>query len=267
MSHRRLHNLRAFTLVELLVVIGIIAVLIAILLPTLVGARRSAAAVKCAAQLRDLGNAIQIYSNESGGYVPTVQSTYSSAWRPMWYDQLAKYVFKSGVPSGSPLTVINDINFPRTTFAGCPAFEFTLYTSNPNRSGTGYGMNLIPVPLPPPAVSVINQFTTPALTKSSTPPQRYFKFVEFKNPANRALMADANGYNGIRANDPDPVSVYTKPNGNNAAGDVDYYRHSRLFDLSKPGCNVLFADLHVEQCTPWATFWAIRDPARRANGI
>src|SRR4051812_18187149 len=176
----------AFTLVELLVVIGITAALIAILLPPLAGARRSAATVKCAAHLRDLGNAIQIYANENGGYVPTVQSTYTSSYRPMWYDQLAKYVFKSAVPSGTPvLTVINDINFPRTTFVGCPAFEFTLYTANPNRTATGYGMNLIPVPLPPPAVSVINQFTAPKLTTGSTAPQRCYKFVEFKNPANR----------------------------------------------------------------------------------
>ena len=108
-SHRK-----AFTLVELLVVIGIIAILIAMLLPALSGARRSAAAVKCAAHLRDLGNAIQMYANENQYHIPTVQTTYSSQARPMWYDQLAKYVFKSGVASGTPASVVNDTNFGST---------------------------------------------------------------------------------------------------------------------------------------------------------
>jgi prepilin-type processing-associated H-X9-DG protein/prepilin-type N-terminal cleavage/methylation domain-containing protein len=94
------HPARGFTLVELLVVIGIIALLISILLPTLANVRKHATSLKCMTNLRTFGQAWQQYCNSNRGTIapgrlPTggapggifdlgVDRTY----RPRWYELL-----------------------------------------------------------------------------------------------------------------------------------------------------------------------------------
>src|SRR6478735_7685930 len=60
-----------FTLVELLVVIGIIALLISILLPALNRARESARRIACGSNLRQVAMAFFMYTGENGGWFPS----------------------------------------------------------------------------------------------------------------------------------------------------------------------------------------------------
>src|SRR5947209_6185790 len=65
-----MHKPRAFTLIELLVVIAIIVVLSALLIPAVAKARASAAHARCAAQLHDIGQMLQMYFGENHNTLP-----------------------------------------------------------------------------------------------------------------------------------------------------------------------------------------------------
>src|SRR5580765_4615120 len=94
----RMHRRNAFSLVELITVIGIIAVLIAMLLPVLVNARQAAKAVACQSNLRQIYQAALSRSIEHNGYVQIAGSVNflddvtpkllddSSEKRYLWYD-------------------------------------------------------------------------------------------------------------------------------------------------------------------------------------
>jgi prepilin-type N-terminal cleavage/methylation domain-containing protein/prepilin-type processing-associated H-X9-DG protein len=80
---RRRH---AFTLVELLVVIGIIAILIGIILPALARARENANRVQCTSNMRSIGQAMMIYLNLSKGLLPITPKNANNDYDAWYYD-------------------------------------------------------------------------------------------------------------------------------------------------------------------------------------
>jgi prepilin-type N-terminal cleavage/methylation domain-containing protein/prepilin-type processing-associated H-X9-DG protein len=75
---------RGFTLIELLVVISIVALLVAILLPSLAGARKESRATVCAANLHSVGQAMALYVGGSGVFPPSyvyADASTGGGWR------------------------------------------------------------------------------------------------------------------------------------------------------------------------------------------
>lgn len=83
---------RGFTLVELLVVIGIIALLISILLPALNKARSAANQVACASNMRQWGTAVHMYANDYKGAIPAFNVDTSAGYGTQWDAMLTPYL-------------------------------------------------------------------------------------------------------------------------------------------------------------------------------
>jgi prepilin-type N-terminal cleavage/methylation domain-containing protein/prepilin-type processing-associated H-X9-DG protein len=136
----RKQSKQGFTLVELLVVIGIIALLVSVLLPALGRAQRAARTTACLSNLRQIGMAFNMYINEYKGYIvfPAQDDVNYSPKTVYWHQRLSAILNKKDVRGNS-----NDVSQIQQVLRGCPEWNFIDNTGDgkPDSDKTGYGMS------------------------------------------------------------------------------------------------------------------------------
>jgi len=265
-----MHRRRGFTLVELLVVIGIIAVLISVLLPALGAARRQAMAVKCATQLREIGTCFRMYELENHGYWPAARINGYKVTYPTgantsynidgvnyptpqgaayWFTFLAKYATKAKLGTASGTNAGDALYSRQTIFFGCPAWagyqRGGVVAGDTNVVQVGFGMN------PYPAFSDRSTYgstpTPDSLNCEIDPPNsilgRFLKAKAWSRPAERMLVADCKFWRASSyvppAAGPWPPAVVAQPVLSNSLSDpatgVQFNAGTSVIDIYRHG--------------------------------
>ena len=175
----------AFTLVELLVVIGIIAVLIGILLPSLSIARQAAKSTQCMSNLRQLVTASTVYSTDNKNVWPPGHLFFYSHNNHRWHG--------TRPDNNSPFDPTEGPMRKQLGAGGvrqCPSFEFVEGDHGFERSNGGYGYN---------ATYLGSSIGAPEFTNVSMPLDEYearvinvpAKTSRIRNPAMKIAFTDA----------------------------------------------------------------------------
>jgi len=218
---------RAFTLVELLIVIAVIAILAAILLPTLVQAKLSARRITCVNNLRQLGLASQMYWDDHDGDAFRYIAGATNGGTIYWFGWIEPWV--PGNEGQRAFDASMGALYPYLGGRGvevCPSLNYNsrLFKLKATGAAYGYGYNL-------------------HLSAPSTQPP--IKINRVTRPADIALLADAGQINDFQ----EPASP-TNPLLEefyyiNDTEPTVHFRHKRR-------ANVLYCDGHVELERPLA---------------
>jgi prepilin-type processing-associated H-X9-DG protein/prepilin-type N-terminal cleavage/methylation domain-containing protein len=173
---------KAFSLAELLVVIGIVSLLLAILLPPLQHARRKAMQTRCAANLQEHARALEMARNEFDGFYPLWDDDTGPA-RFTWIDVLIQRRLLDSVRSGyCPQDAGPDpLNEARGQTLGL------IYPRDPSRAGIDYSYG-IGVPL-----AAGGWAWRPGYGRPDDPfVRRFDRALKESNVSGRLLAADGN---------------------------------------------------------------------------
>jgi prepilin-type N-terminal cleavage/methylation domain-containing protein/prepilin-type processing-associated H-X9-DG protein len=256
-----------FTLVELLVVIGILAVLVSLLMPALTAARRQANRAVCLASLRQIGQALNLYANEHDDYWPMVLHEWTStdaptARRMKWPHYLTKYVMNSVPnPDGSNHSGADkEIRARKAILWGCPSWDKVDQEVN-----CGYGMNVYPfAPIAVGWQGTVATWPYRDSTSGLSASGWYYKKTHWKDGANRALIFDSVAYAGSMSGSwpwwfPTTAPMPAVPNA--ALFPVDYNRHGPTPYRNRESTltvNMLYCDGHADLVSARQAFRSIR---------
>ncbi|MCS7033220.1 MAG: DUF1559 domain-containing protein [Phycisphaerae bacterium] len=268
MSRSRSSGRAGFTLVELLVVIGIIAVLVAILLPALSRAQRAANTTKCLSNLRQIGLAFHYYAQDNREAWPVVrQDTPETPAGPQnvvnryWQDMILPYLSKTGKMAyqlniSDPNAVTDAEMARKSVLWGCP--EYIPWTVGGNvtdanyflgvtRFNNGYAMNHYPTASAtnPRQANQMPPSNEWAMRSTVTGVGKVYKRSAWTRPAERMLVTDSylwiltvNGYSG-GAFAAQHAALVSTPVGNGNSH-MDRYRHGKRPSTIGPAGDVRF---------------------------